>query len=77
MNETHPATENKRKYWVFWGVFLGTVALLLAGRISGDHFVDVTIAAVGLYMAGNVGEHWARRKQYEKEVKLPPGWGEA
>lgn len=69
--------ENKRKYWVFWGVFLCSAALLLLGFLDGDQFVDITIAAVGLYMAGNIGEHWARRRQYEKEVQLPEGWGEA
>lgn len=72
-------TENKRKFQVFWGVFGCSVALLLLGYVNGDQFVDITIAVVGLYMAGNVGEHWARRRQYEREseAKLPEGWGEA
>lgn len=77
LNEVRSVIEDNRKFVVFCGVFVSVVVLLLFGKLSGDNFVDITIAVVGLYMAGNVGEHFARRKQYEIESQRPPGWGEA
>lgn len=77
LSDLQTAVEENRKFTVFCIVFGSTVALLLFGRITGDNFVDISIAVVGLFMAGNVGEHWARRRQYEIEAQQPPGWGES
>jgi len=50
-----------RKYKVFWAVFLVELALTIWGKLDGDQFVELTSVVFGLYMAGNVGEHWTRR----------------
>jgi len=50
-----------RKYTVFWAVFLIETALRLGDIISGSEYKEMVIFVTGLYMAGNVGEHMAKR----------------
>lgn len=79
LSDIQTAIQDNRKFTVFCIVFISTVALLLFDKLSGDNFKDITIAIVGLFMAGNVGEHFARREQYVIEsshTTNPPGWGE-
>ena len=80
LSSVHSAVESNRKFAVFCLVFGSIVLLLLFDKLDGDNFKDIAIAVVGLYMAGNVGEHFARREQYVSEVthtSTPPGWGES
>jgi hypothetical protein len=51
-----------RKYKIYWAAFLSNIVLLVWKLISADNFVDLQIFTFGLYMAGNVGEHFSRKK---------------
>jgi uncharacterized membrane protein YjjP (DUF1212 family) len=51
----------ERKYKAFWGVFLFACVALFFERLNGDQWVDTVIFIFGLYMAGNVGEHYTRK----------------
>ena len=63
MNE--PAEPHSyRKYIAFWVAFASSFALLLTGKLDGDQYVDIQVVIFGLYMAGNVGEHVARRGRW-------------
>jgi hypothetical protein len=53
----------KRKFIVWWAVFLSSCGFLAWGKLSGELYADLVMAAFGLYMAGNVGEHWTKRGQ--------------
>lgn len=55
-------TRRDRKYKAFWGVFLFTAVALFFGKLSGGEFVSLASLVFGLYMGGNVGEHWTRNK---------------
>ncbi len=50
-----------RKYKAFWAVFLLTCIALFFDKLNGEQWVDTTIFVFGLYMAGNVGEHFSRK----------------
>jgi len=52
----------ERKYKAFWGVFLFACVALFFDKLTGDHWVDTVIFIFGLYMAGNVGEHYTRNR---------------
>lgn len=53
--------EGYRKWAVaVLAVVLDTLALAL-GWVGPDTWSDVMIWTVGLYVGGNVGEHWSRR----------------
>lgn len=52
-----------RKYTAFWGVFLMTSVALFFDKLSGAEFVNLIWPVFGLYMGGNVGEHWSERKE--------------
>ena len=54
---------------VFWAAFTVATILLITGYIEGEHYVEIVLASVGLYNLGNIGEHWARRRQY-----TPSNW---
>lgn len=51
-----------RKYKAFWGVFLMASVALFFDKLNGDQWVEILIFVFGLYMAGNVGEHYTERK---------------
>ena len=51
-----------RKYKAYWAVFLSNIVLLVWGKLTSDNYVELLIFTFGLYMAGNVGEHIANRK---------------
>ena len=52
-----------RKYKAFWGVFLFSSVALVIDKLSGDQWVEFMIFVFGLYMAGNVGEHYTRKEK--------------
>lgn len=52
-----------RKYKAYWGAFLMASVALFWGKLTGDQYVNLTIFTFGLYMGGNVGEHWTRTKE--------------
>lgn len=51
-----------RKYTAFWAVFLMASAALFADKLTGQLYVDLIWPVFGLFMAGNVGEHWTNKK---------------
>lgn len=53
----------ERKYTTFWGVFLFASVALFFDKLNGDQWVELLIFIFGLYMAGNVGEHYTRKAQ--------------
>ena len=55
-----------RKYTAFWGVFLVATVALFVDKINGDNYVNIVWTVFGLFMAGNVGEHWTRRDRYNR-----------
>ena len=55
-----------RKYKAFWAYFLLMTVLLVFNRLSGEQYVEVIIFGFGLYMAGNVGEHWSKAIKTER-----------
>jgi hypothetical protein len=66
--------EGRRKLSVF--IYLTVIAMLARalGWISGDNLADILTASLGLYMAGNVGEHWTRaRSSFGVSDIVPPG----
>lgn len=52
-----------RKYYAFWGVFLMASAALFFDKLNGDQFVALVWPVFGLFMAGNVGEHWTKTQE--------------
>ena len=50
-----------RKYKTFWGLFLMSSILIGFDKLSGAQYVELMTFVFGLYMAGNVGEHWTKR----------------
>lgn len=54
-----------RKYKSFWAVFLMAAVMTFWGKLNGDQFVELLTFVFGLYMAGNVGEHWTKVKGKE------------
>jgi hypothetical protein len=51
-----PNPYKSRKFLLAVGCIAIATALLLAGLIESEHWVDVTKWVTGLFMAGNVGE---------------------
>ena len=51
-----------RKYKFTWAVFLTSTALLAWDKITGDQWVTAVGMITAAYMAGNVGEHFAKRR---------------
>ena len=51
-----------RKYKAFWAVFLMSSVALFWDKLTGAEYVQLTTFVFGLYMAGNVGEHWTKRE---------------
>lgn len=52
-----------RKYKAFWGVFLFSASALMLGKLTGTEWITFAGTVYGLYMAGNVGEHYTKRGQ--------------
>ena len=52
--------ENQRKFTVAMLVILGCFVMLVVDKLPPDNFQSIVIYAIGLYMAGNVGEHWTK-----------------
>lgn len=52
-----------RKNKAFWGVFLMASVALFWNRLDGTEYVSLIWPVFGLYMAGNVGEHWTKQKK--------------
>lgn len=51
-----------RKYKAFWAAFLTSTVALFWKKLTGDQWVDFNTVVFGLYMVGNVGEHWTRNR---------------
>jgi hypothetical protein len=52
-----------RKYKAFWGLFLMASVMVFADKLAGDQYVNLMTFVFGLFMAGNVGEHLAKKKE--------------
>jgi len=52
-----------RKYKLTWAVFLMATFMLAIDKLDGDMWVTVIMGIMAAYMAGNVGEHIAKRGQ--------------
>ncbi len=63
MNPWAAAVESRRKFSIAIMAYLGTLTALGWGWIDGAVYQHVTVGVIGLYMAGNVGEHFARREK--------------
>jgi uncharacterized membrane protein YjjP (DUF1212 family) len=50
-----------RKYTAFWVVFVLTCVGLFFDKLNGEQWVETVIFIFGLYMIGNVGEHYTKR----------------
>jgi hypothetical protein len=50
-----------RKFKAFWAVFLMASVMAFLDKLNGVQYVDLVTFVFGLYMAGNVGEHWTKR----------------
>lgn len=57
------ALRRDRKYKAFWAVFLMTSVMAFWGKLSGAEYVELITFVFGLYMAGNVGEHWTKKEK--------------
>lgn len=61
-----PVSEDRlrrdRKYKAFWAVFLMASTALFWDKLSGSEYANLVWPVFGLFMAGNVGEHWTRQK---------------
>lgn len=53
--------EGTRKYTVWWVVFFTISGFLIGGQLNEDNYTDLLKGVFALYMAGNVGEHFANR----------------
>lgn len=51
-----------RKYKAFWAAFLTSTVALFWNKLTGAQWVEFNTIVFGLYMVGNVGEHWTKRK---------------
>lgn len=60
-NDKAEVLRRNRKYKAYWGAFLMASAALFWNKLTGDQYVNLVIFTFGLYMGGNVGEHWTRR----------------
>ena len=47
-----------RKYKAWWAAFLLSSVMAFWSKLSGGEWVEFNIYAFGLYMMGNVGEHF-------------------
>ena len=54
-----------RKYKAFWAVFLMASVALFFDKLTGTEYVSLVWPVFGLFMAGNVGEHWTKKKGEE------------
>lgn len=63
MQPLRSSLREERKYTVFWVVFLAACFMLVIDKLSGDQWVTIVGAVFAAYMAGNVGEHFAKRKE--------------
>ena len=50
-----------RKLTIMGIVVLASIALLLAGYITGEIFAKILVGTIPAYMAANVGEHVTNR----------------
>lgn len=55
------AVESRRKFSIAVMAYAGTLLALAWGWVADDVYQHVTVGIIGLYMAGNVGEHFAKR----------------
>ena len=53
--------ENQRKYAAFMAVFLGSLIALFFDNLTAVVFQQIIVPAFGLFVAGNVGEHWSKK----------------
>jgi hypothetical protein len=60
---TDSVVVGRRKFMAFLIAVLGCFALRVFDLLPSDQFSHILIAALGAYMAGNVGEHFATRGQ--------------
>lgn len=55
-------TRRDRKYKAFWAVFLMASVALFFDKLSGSEYGNLVWPVFGLYMGGNVGQHWTENK---------------
>lgn len=55
-------TRRDRKYKTFWAVFLMASVALFFDKLTGAEYGNLIWPTFGLYMGGNVGQHWTDRK---------------
>lgn len=63
MSDTEETLRRDRKYKAYWGTFLLASVALFWDKLSGDQYVNLIIFIYGLYVGGNVGEHWTTTKE--------------
>lgn len=54
--------DKQRKYTAFWAAFLTASLMLAVDKLTGAQWVEFNMYVFGLFMLGNVGEHWTKRK---------------
>ena len=52
--------KSHRKYIAFWGVLLLSSFLTAFDKLTGAEWVNLVMPVFGLFMAGNVGEHYTK-----------------
>jgi hypothetical protein len=57
------AFNRQRKYKAFWGVFIVVSAALFFDKLTGTEYANLVWPIFGLYMGGNVGEHFSKKEQ--------------
>lgn len=58
--------EGQRKYTFAWAVLVLAFVALFCGKLEGRYFSELLIGIGGVYMAGNVGEHWSKAWKEKK-----------
>jgi len=56
------ALNGERKYTIAIAIILLATALVAFDKLSGRQWVEVCSATMLFFSAGNVGEHWTKRK---------------
>jgi len=61
INSLREALKSQRKFIVAMLSISGLLCLSAFGGLPADNFEGALIFCFGLYMGGNVGEHWTKR----------------
>ena len=57
-----------RKYTAFWALFMTSSVLLVFDKLNGAQYVQLIVFVFGLYMGGNVGEHFSKKYNVKPSV---------